>query len=138
MRLATSKSAVSRIFAGAFVAALGGGASLAQTDTPNTYQEMAPGLLARTVFKADAGKTAVEIIDLLVGPGQSAEPIVMSGGALLDVQAGSATLVVDGKSQTVQPGAVVSLARDQRVAIDNSRAQRSFVARLVLLSPPDR
>ena len=36
--------------------------------------------------------------------------------------------------RVTRAGQVVSLAQNQRIAIDNSRAQRSFVARLVLMS----
>jgi hypothetical protein len=122
--------------AGAVLLTLGGAVALAQRDAPGSYQETSPGLLSRPVFKADAGNTTIEIIDLLVGPGMKSEPMVLDGGALLDVQGGTATLVVDGKGQSVQPGNVVPLAQGRRFAIDNSRAQRSFVARLILLSRP--
>src|SRR3954466_3469072 len=94
---------------------------LAQRVAPGNYEETTPGLLSRSVFKTDAGTTSVEIIDLLVGPGVSSEAIILSGSALLDVQAGSATLLVDGKAQSVQPGNVVSLAQNQRISINNSR-----------------
>jgi hypothetical protein len=101
------------------------------------FRQLAPGLLSRSVFKSAAGdKLAVEIFDLMVGPGQSSEAITLSGAALLDVQGGQATLLVDGKAQRVQAGGVVPLAQSQQLAIDNSRAQRSFVARLILLSRP--
>jgi hypothetical protein len=101
------------------------------------FRQLAPGLLSRSVFKSAAGdKLAVEILDLMVGPGQSSEAITLSGAALLDVQGGEATLLVDGKAQRVQAGGVVPLAQSQQLAINNSRAQRSFVARLILLSRP--
>jgi hypothetical protein len=124
------------MLAGVLIATFGATRLLAQADAPGSYQESAPGLLTRSVFKAAAGSTTVEIIDLLVGPGKSSEPIVLAGGALLDAQGGSATLLVDGKGQNIQPGQVVSLAQGQQIAIDNSRGPRSFVARLVLLSRP--
>ena len=123
--------------ASAVVIALYSADALAQSDAPETYQETTPGLLSRPAFKADAGDTTVEIIDLLVGPGRRSEPMVLSGGALLDVQGGTATLLVDGKGQSVQPGKVVPIAPNRRIAIDNSRSERSLVARLIVLSRRD-
>lgn len=124
------------MLAASIVLTTGIGDLFAQRTAPGNFEETTPGLLSRDVFKGDAGGTTVEVIDLLVGPGQSSEPLVLRGNALLDVQAGSATLLVDGQGQGVRPGSVVSLAQNQRVAIDNSRAQRSLVARLILLSRP--
>ena len=135
MRPATSlPSGTVLMLAASILLTIDVGELFAQSAAPGNFEETTPGLLSRNVFKTEAGNTTVEIIDLLVGPGKSSEPIVLTGGALLDVQGGSATLLVDGKAQSVQPGQVVSLAQNQRIAIDNSRAQRSFVARLVLMS----
>src|SRR5712664_2475727 len=62
------------------------------------YQEIAPGLLARTVFATTAaGPIAVEIIDILVGPGQNVQ-LPAGSAALLDIQAGAPALSVAGKS----------------------------------------
>src|SRR6478735_5890743 len=124
MRPATSlPSGTVLMLAASILLTTGVGELFAQSAAPGNFEETTPGLLSRNVFKTEAGNTTVEIIDLLVGPGKSSEPIVLTGGALLD-----------GKAQSVQPGQVVSLAQNQRIAIDNSRAQRSFVARLVLMS----
>jgi hypothetical protein len=131
-----ARTSITLTLAGAVVVTLGGAAVLAQRDAPGTYEETTPGLLTRPAYKADAGNTTIEIIDLMVGPGMSSEPMVLSGGALLDVQGGTATLLVDGKGQSLQPGNVVSITPNRRIAIDNSRAQRSFVARLIVLSRP--
>jgi hypothetical protein len=104
---------------------------------PGEYRQWVPGLLSRSIFKSPVDdKVTVEIFDLMVGPGQSSEAITLTGGAVLDIQAGDASLSVDGKAQRVQAGGVVSLAQNQKIAIDNTRAQRSFVARLILLSRP--
>jgi len=97
---------------------------------------MVPGLLGRTRFETDLGDTRIKIIDLLVGPEKTSEPISLKGGALLDVQGGEAALIVDGKTRRVKPGDVVSLAQNQTITIDNRRAPRPLVARLILLSRP--
>jgi hypothetical protein len=130
------KSGAVALAAGAIIHTLGATPVLGQTGTPNAFEQMAPGLLGRTVFKTEAGNTTVEIIDLIVGPGKASEAITLKGGAVLDVQGGEATLLVDGKQQRVRPGNTVALAQNQNIVIDNSRATRSLVARLILLSRP--
>jgi hypothetical protein len=114
----------------------GGVPSYGQADTAGTFREIVPGLLGRTRFQTDADGNRIEIIDLLVGPEKTSEPMSLSGGALLDVQGGEAALIVDGKTRRVKPGDVVSLAQNQTITIDNRRSPRSLVARLVLLSRP--
>ena len=107
-----------------------------QAAAPDEFREMVPGLLGRTLFKAEAGTSAIEIMDILVGPEKLSEPISLNGGALLDVQGGEAAVIIDGRARRVKAGEVISMAQNQTVAIDNRRAQRSFVARLILLSRP--
>jgi hypothetical protein len=110
------------------------GAAGQQIGAPESYRQMVPGLLSRSVSKTEAGTVTIEIVDLLVGPNQRSEPINLQGGAMLDVQAGNAALLVDGKQKRVRPGEVMALAQGQRVAIDNSRESRAFVVRLILFS----
>jgi hypothetical protein len=107
----------------------------AEPSPPPNYQQWVPGLLSRPVFKtSETGNTTVEVVDLLVGPGHSSQPIRLAGGALLDVQSGSASLIVDGKAQRIQAGSVVPLAQNQKIAFDNKSEPRALVARLILLS----
>jgi hypothetical protein len=114
----------------------GVGPSVGQSNEPAAFEQIVPGLLGRTVFKTEAGATTVEIIDLVVGPGKSSESLTLTGGALLDVQAGEASLLIDGKQQRVRAGNTVTLAENQSIAIDNARASRPLVARLILLTRP--
>lgn len=109
--------------------------AFAQVDVPGEYRQLVPGLLSRSIFKGDAGGRTVEVIDLLVGARKASEELAAPGRAMLDVQAGDATLIVDGKSQQVRPGAVITLDSDQRIAVDNTGGERPFVARLIVLSP---
>lgn len=109
--------------------------AFAQVDVPGGYRQLVPGLLSRSIFKGDAGGRTVEVIDLLVGARKASEELAAPGRAMLDVEAGEATLIVDGKSQQVRPGAVIALDSDQRIAVDNTGGERPFVARLIVLSP---
>jgi hypothetical protein len=125
------------LLAAAVLLHLGMSPCYGEAQAPGPFRELAQNLLGRTVFKTDAGNVGLEIIDLLVGPARTSKPIPLNGGALLDVQGGEAALIVDGKMRRIKPGDVVSLARGQSVIIDNSRARRSLVARLILVSRQD-
>jgi hypothetical protein len=101
----------------------------------NAYRQATPGMLTRTIFStSQAGHVAVEIVDLLVGPGQTADIPRAEFAALLEVQAGSPALRVDGKAVVALPGSVIGISEGQRIAIDNAGAERPFVARLIKLS----
>lgn len=107
-------------------------AAEAGADAALSYRETAPGLLERTIFKGpDTAGASVEIIDIMVGPGQVAERLAVESGSLLDVQAGNAVLAVDGRRQEARPGRVLALEPGQTLSIDNQKQQRPFVARLI-------
>jgi hypothetical protein len=112
--------------------------AFAQVDTPAEYRQLVPGLLSRSIFKGEAGKSMVEVIDLLVGARKASEEITTPDRAMLDVQAGDAILLIDGKSQQVRPGVVIPLDRDQRIIIDNTGHERPLVARMIVVSPAHR
>jgi len=107
----------------------------AQAEAPGEYRQLVPGMLSRSIFKGEAGKSTVEVIDLLVGPGKTSEDMTTPDRVILDVQAGDATLFIDGQSQRLRPGVVIPLDRDQRIAVDNSGGTRPFVARMIVVSP---
>ncbi|WP_407114169.1 hypothetical protein [Bradyrhizobium sp. LMG 9283] len=112
--------------------------AFAQVDVPGEYRQLVPGLLSRSIFKGDAGGRTVEVIDLLVGARKASEELTAPGRAMLDVQAGDATLIVDGKPQQVRPGAVIPLDHDRRITIDNTGGERPFVARMIVFSSARR
>src|SRR5947209_4045022 len=85
-------------------ASVGSVASYGQAESPELFQQRVPGLLGRTLFKTDVGALKIEVIDLLVGPEKTSEPISLNGGALLDVQAGEAILTINGTVQPIKPG----------------------------------
>jgi hypothetical protein len=110
----------------------------AQVDPPGAYRQLAPGLLSRSIFKANAGNNTIEVLDLLVGAGKASEEIRTPDPAMLDVQAGDAMLRVNGRPQQVRPGAVIPLDRDLPIIIDNTGGERPFVARMIVVSPARR
>jgi len=109
--------------------------SLGATEPTSGYQLIATGLLARTLFAtANAGPISVEMLDLLVGPGQIARLPNGPFAALLDVEAGSAVLLLGGERVATETGSAISIAQGQTIVIDNRRGHRNFLARLIKLS----
>jgi hypothetical protein len=109
----------------------------AQKVSPGTYRQIAPGLLGRTVFStSQAGPVAVQIMDILVGPGKSATIPNIGFAALLEVEAGDARITLDDKAAAAGQTNVIAVSQGQTIGIDNSGDARSFVARLIRLSVP--
>jgi hypothetical protein len=103
------------------------------------YQPLVPGLLARTLFTTSAtAPVAVDLVDILIGPGQSARLSANAFAALIDIEAGAALLSVDGKPVTAKPGTSIAIAQGQTINIDNRQGRRTFLARLVKLSATAR
>lgn len=94
------------------------------------YQATAPDLVARTLFSSsDAGPISVEIDDIVVGPGQTAQLSTENSAALIAVEAGSARVTIDGKPAEPQSSGIFNVAEGQRIEIDNSGETRPFLAR---------
>jgi hypothetical protein len=109
----------------------------AQKVSPGTYRQIAPGLLGRTLFStSQAGPAAVQIMDILVGPGKSATIPNIDFAALIEVEAGDARVTLDDKAVAAGQEGIIAVSRGQTIVIDNSGDARSFVARLIRLSLP--
>src|SRR5712691_7724987 len=117
--------------------AAGTGAAIPQRTL--AYEPIAPGMLARTLFATtQTGPITVEMVDILVGPGQTAQLPAMQFAALLDIEAGTALLSLDGKAVAAKLGSVISVNQGQSIGVDNRRGGRAFVARLIKLSAAGR
>jgi hypothetical protein len=98
------------------------------------YAEVAPGLLERSLFATtEAGPLAIEIVDILVGPGQSVQLPAAQFAVLLEIEAGAPVLSVDGKSAAVEPGRLLGVDQGRSLTIDNRRENRAVFARLIKL-----
>jgi hypothetical protein len=110
------------------------GAGGAGAVEPLSYEVIAPGLLARTLFATTAtDPLGVAFVDILVGPGQITQLPAAGFAALVDIEAGNALLSVDGRSVTARPGTAIAVAQGQVIEIDNQREERPFLARLIEL-----
>jgi hypothetical protein len=115
------------------------------TETPATvapasrldYAQIAPGLLARSLFTTkEAGPLTVEIVDILVAPGTSAQLPAAQFAALLEIEAGAPLLALDGKPVALDSGKLLGIDQGRSLTIDNRQERRAAVARLIKLQAP--
>jgi mannose-6-phosphate isomerase-like protein (cupin superfamily) len=107
---------------------------LAPDSSQNPYRQYAPGLLARTVYKAEgADRFEVEIWDLLVGPGKKTEPATLPGGAVFEVRSGEGVLQVSGKRNEVKTGATLAVGDGESFQIDNGSTESAVSIRAVVI-----
>src|SRR5229473_5249580 len=82
----------------------------ARQEPRGILRQYAPGLLVRTSYVAESSAAyRVEIWDLVVGPGKTSAAVKLPGGAVLEVRAGSGTVVIQGKRREFRPGAVFTI-----------------------------
>jgi hypothetical protein len=98
------------------------------------FREMAPGLLAQTVYATDeAGKYAVEVRDLIVGPGKAARSASFPGAAILEVRSGSGTVTSAGQRRDVRIGSTLSIAEGDALTIENGSAEDALMIRATIV-----
>lgn len=96
--------------------------------------QYAPGVLAKTSFRATTRDAlAIEIWDLVVGPGKRSERFLLPGGAVLEVKSGRGSVDVAGKSNDVRLGSVISVAERDSLALTNNDPEASLVLRAVVV-----
>ena len=101
-----------------------GAAQATRRQIPSTpaYQQLVPGLLARTRFVAPAtAERRVELWDLLVGPGKRSAPVTLPGGAVLEVRGGSGRITIGDKHQELRTGTTLSVADGTSFQLANAR-----------------
>lgn len=103
----------------------------------NPYQQYAPGLLARTVYKAEpTERFAVEMWDLLVGPGKKSEAASLPGGAVFEVRSGTGVITVGGQRRDIKIGATFNVDEGASFQLENSETDNSLSIRVVLIHSP--
>jgi mannose-6-phosphate isomerase-like protein (cupin superfamily) len=78
----------------------------------NPFVQSSPGLMTRTVFVVEPAKGApyhVDVMDLLITPGQQAVEVPHAGAAVFEVRDGSGVATVAEKSQEVGAGSTFSV-----------------------------
>jgi len=95
---------------------------LSSYEPTNPYRQLAPGLLSRKIFDAPAAAAdaAVEVLDLLIAPGQGATDVRLLGGAVFEVRAGSGVLTTGGKRQDVKTGSTFAVPQGTSFTVENT------------------
>jgi len=118
-----------------FALAAGSASAQARPQPRGMLRQFAPGLLVRTSYVADSSAAyRVEIWDLVVGPGKTSAAAKLPGGAILEVRAGSGTLVIESKRQEFRPGAVVTISQGSAFALENGRKDLALAIRATVIS----
>jgi hypothetical protein len=101
----------------------------------NPYQEAGKNLLARTVLETPGpAGTRIELRDLFITPGTTAEKVSLPGAAILEVLSGEGKITTAEKSQELTQGTSVSLAQDATCSLE-SRGITALVLRARIFIP---
>lgn len=98
------------------------------------YRQYAPGLLARTVYTT-RDRVAVEIWDLMLGPGRVAPKVELPGAAVLEVRTGAGTVEHEGGRRELHTGSTVTVPGHSSFGLANASSEQSFVLRAVIIRP---
>ena len=86
----------------------------------NPYKEAGKNLLTRTVLETEGpGGVKIELRDLFVVPGTTAEKVSLPGPAILEVLSGEGKITTGEKSQDLASGATVTLAQDASCVLES-------------------
>ena len=98
------------------------------------YRQLAQGLLAQTIYTADAdGPFAIEVWDLIVGPGQRSEPAALPGAAIFEIRSGTGRVTVAERDREAKMGATFSIAEGERFTIVNGSPDQALTIRVTVV-----
>ncbi len=107
---------------------------LAPEAQQNPFKQYAPGLLARTIYKAEqTGDLEVEVWELLVGPGKKSEAAKVPGAAVAEVRSGSGVVTIGEKRRDIKSGTGFSIDDGEAFQIENSSQEEGLALRVVLI-----
>ena len=107
---------------------------LAPDTQANPFKQYAPGLLARTLYKAEqTGDLEVEIWELLVGPGKKSEPAKLPGAAVAEVRSGTGVVTTGEKRYDAKSGTGFPIEDGQAFQVENSSKEDDLTLRVVLI-----
>jgi hypothetical protein len=107
---------------------------LAPDALENPFKQYAPGLLARTIYKAEqTDDLDIDIWELLVGPGMKSEAAKLPGAAVAEVRSGTGVATIGGKSQDLKSGAGFSIPDDEAFQVENRSKEDGLSLRVVLI-----
>lgn len=90
----------------------------------NVFSEMAPALLARTVFQSPGPNGyRIEVRDLRLAGRKQAEGLTLPGAAFGEVRYGSGAVVIGDRRQDLALGATLSISQGQRFSLQSTSDQ---------------
>ena len=109
-------------------------AQLAPDAQQNPFKQFAPGLMARTIYKADGtGDLDVEIWEMLVGPGKKSEPAKLPGAGVAEVRSGTGVATVGEKREELKSGTGFSIPEGATFQLENSSQEEGLSLQVVLV-----
>ena len=109
-------------------------AQLAPDAQQNPFKQFAPGLLARTIYKAEGtGDLDVEIWEMLVGPGKKSEPAKLPGAGVAEVRSGTGVATVGEKREELKSGSGFSIPEGATFQLENSSQEEGLSLQVVLV-----
>lgn len=107
---------------------------LAPETQQNPFKQYAPGLMARTIYKAEqTGDLEVEIWELLVGPGKKSEPAKLPGAAVAEVRSGAGVVTIGEKRRDLKSGTGFSIDDGEAFQLENNSQDEGLSLRVVLI-----
>jgi quercetin dioxygenase-like cupin family protein len=101
----------------------------------NPYKKAGKNLLTRTVFEAPGpAGMSIELRDLFVTPGTTADKVSLPGTAVLEVLGGEGKMTTGDKSKELAQGTSVTLAQDATCSLE-SRGTTPLVLRARIFIP---
>ena len=109
--------------------------NFSEVKTKFPYKEVEKNLLERTVFEgAGPGGTRVELRDLFIVPGSTAEKVSLPGPAVLQVLSGGGKMTAAEKATELTVGTTMALGQDASCALE-SRGITPLVLRAYIVVP---
>jgi hypothetical protein len=84
----------------------------------NPYVQTEAGPLSRPAFSTKAGGYAIEVRDILVGPGQKASDVAMTGAGVFEVREGGGTVTIGEQAREVAAGATFAVSEGEKLQIE--------------------
>ena len=109
-------------------------AQLAPDAQQNPFKQFAPGLMARSIYKAEqTGDLDIEIWEMLVGPGKKSEPARLPGAGVAEVRGGTGVATIGEKRQELKSGTGFSIPEGQTFQLENSSQEEGLELQVVLI-----
>jgi hypothetical protein len=109
-------------------------AQLAPDAQQNPFKQFAPGLMARTIYKAEqTGDLDIEIWEMLVGPGKKSEPARLPGAGVAEVRSGTGVATIGEKREELKSGTGFSIPEGATVQFENSSQEEGLSLQVVLV-----